>query len=88
MRTPLALPPFLSGAAHVQAPFQANEALKDRLLDEARSLREQANLLPVGAVRDAALRKARQAEVAAHMDEGVASPGPQPPKQTDVQSPN
>ncbi|MBR1224211.1 MULTISPECIES: hypothetical protein [unclassified Bradyrhizobium] len=67
--------------------FNQMKPLKDRLLDEARSLREQANLLPVGAVRDAALRKARQAEAAAHMDDGLASPGPQPPKQTDVQSP-
>ena len=68
--------------------FNQMKPLKERLLDEARSLREQANLLPVGAVRDAALRKARQAEAAAHMDDWLTSPGLQPPKKTDVPGPN
>ena len=55
---------------------------------DALRFREQANLLPVGAVRDAALRKARQAEAAAHMDDWLTSPGLQPPKKTDVPGPN
>jgi len=61
--------------------------LKERLLDEARTLREQARLLPFGAVRDAALKKARQAEAAAHMDDWLNSPGLQPPK-NDIHGPN
>ena len=68
--------------------FNQMKPLKERLLDEARSLREQANLLPVGAVRDAALRKARQAEAAAHMHDCLASPGLLPPKKTDMPGPN
>ena len=54
--------------------------LKQRLLEEAQNLREEAKLLPYGPLRDAVLMKARQAETAAHMDDWLASPGLQPPK--------
>jgi hypothetical protein len=39
-------------------------------------------------VRDATLKKARQAEAAAHMDEWLNSPGLQPPKKDDTPDPN
>jgi hypothetical protein len=48
--------------------FKQTKSLKDRLLEEAQSLREQAKLLPFGLVRDATLKKARRAEAAAHRD--------------------
>ena len=54
--------------------------LEDRLAEEARRFREQAELLPHGPVRDEALRRARQAEIGSHMTEWLASPGLQPPK--------
>ena len=51
------------------------KSLKERLLQEARELRDQAKLLPIGLVRHAALQKARQAETAACMDDWLSSPG-------------
>jgi hypothetical protein len=41
--------------------------LEERLAQEARRLREEAELLPHGSVRDAALRRARQAETGSHI---------------------
>jgi hypothetical protein len=49
------------------------ESLEDRLAEEARRLREAARLLPPGAVRDAALQKARQVEMASRMSEWLSS---------------
>jgi hypothetical protein len=63
--------------------FIQTKPLKQRLLEEAQTLREQARLLPVGPVRDAALKKARAVEAAAHMDDWLRSPGLQPPKNDD-----
>jgi|tagenome__1003787_1003787.scaffolds.fasta_scaffold20988090_7 hypothetical protein len=42
--------------------FKQTKSLQERLLQEAQELREQARLLPIGPVRDAALKKAWQAE--------------------------
>jgi len=63
--------------------FIQTKLLKERLLEEAETLRDQAKLLPFGPVRDAALKKARQAEAAVHMDGWLTSPGLQPPKNDD-----
>jgi hypothetical protein len=60
--------------------FKQTLSLEDRLTEEARRLREEAELLPHGPVRDAALRRARQAETGSHMTEWLRSPGLQPPK--------
>jgi hypothetical protein len=49
--------------------------LEQRLADEANCLREQARLLPPGAVREATIRKARQAETGSHLREWLRSPG-------------
>ena len=68
--------------------FIQTKPLKERLLEEAQTLREQARLLPFGPVRDAALKKARQAEAAAHMGDWLSSPGPQPPKNDDTHGRN
>lgn len=59
--------------------FKQTTTLEERLAEEARRLREEAELLPHGPVRDAALRKARQAETGSHMSEWLRSPGLQPP---------
>jgi len=60
--------------------FKQTVSLEDRLAEEARRLREEAELLPHGPVRDAALRKARQAETGSHMAEWLKSPGLRPPE--------
>jgi hypothetical protein len=52
-----------------------DRSLEQRLADEARRLREQARLLPSGALREEVLRKARQAETGARMSEWLSSPG-------------
>jgi hypothetical protein len=67
--------------------FKQAKSLKDRLLEQAQNLRQQAKLLPNGSVRDATLKKARQAEAAAHMDEWLNS-GLQTPKKDDTPGPH
>ncbi|GMO24654.1 hypothetical protein [Bradyrhizobium ottawaense] len=54
-------------------------SLEERLAEEAKRLREQAELLPHGPLRDETLRKARQAETGSHMSEWLRSPGLLPP---------
>lgn len=55
--------------------FKPAERPEQRLANEARRLREQARLLPHGAVREATIRKARQAETGSHISEWLSSPG-------------
>ena len=62
--------------------FIQTKPLKVRLTEEAHSLREQANLLPFGPVRDAILKKARQAEAAAYMEDWLTLPDLHPQKMT------
>ncbi len=57
-----------------------SKSRKDRLLEEAERDRERAEALPPGAEREALLKKARQLETVAHIDEWLSSPGLQPPK--------
>ena len=52
----------------------------ERLQDECRRFKEAADALPPGIERELLLRRARQAETAAHMDDWLRSPGLQPPK--------
>jgi hypothetical protein len=51
----------------------------DRLAKEADRLRVEAEVLPHGPERDELLKKARQADIAARMDEWLSSPGLRPP---------
>jgi len=60
--------------------FKQTQSLEERLANEARRLREEAKLLPPGALREAVLRKARQAETASRMSDWLRSPGLQPPQ--------
>ena len=52
----------------------------DRLANESERLGEEAEKLPHGPEREILLRKARQADIALHVDEWLSSPGLQPPK--------
>ena len=52
----------------------------DDLTQEAERLHAEAGKLPPGTERHDLERKARQAEIAAHVDEWLKSPGLQPPK--------
>jgi hypothetical protein len=60
--------------------FTHTESLKDRVIAFAADARDKANLLPPGPERDILLKKARQADTAAHIDEWASSPGLQSPK--------
>jgi hypothetical protein len=60
--------------------FKQIVSLEERLAEEAKRLREEAKLLPPGAVRETLLRRARQAETGSHMSEWLSSPGLQAPK--------
>jgi hypothetical protein len=60
--------------------FNQTQSFEERLRNEARRLREEAELLPQGALREAMLRKARQTETASHMNEWLTSPGLQAPR--------
>jgi hypothetical protein len=55
--------------------FESTETLEQRLANEATRLSEQAKLLPPGAVREATIRKARQAETGSHISAWLSSPG-------------
>jgi hypothetical protein len=68
--------------------LKQTKSLKDRLLEQAQNRREEAKLLPYGPVRDAALKKARQTEAAAQMDDWLNSPGLPPPKKNDTPGPD
>jgi hypothetical protein len=68
--------------------FKQTKPLKERLLDEAQILRDELKLLPYGPVRDAALKKARQIEAAANMDDWLKSTGLRPSKKNDTPGPN
>lgn len=59
--------------------FKQTETIETRLADEARRLREAAEFLPYGTKREAVLRRADQADTAAHMTEWLRSSGLKPP---------
>jgi hypothetical protein len=60
--------------------FKQQLTLQDRLSAWVKQVQEQALRLPPGPERDALLKKARQAEMAHHLDDWAKSPGLQPPK--------
>jgi hypothetical protein len=59
--------------------FSQPESHKERLIDQARMLREEAKLLPRGTVRDATIRAARQTDIEAYLNEWAGSKGLQSP---------
>lgn len=56
------------------------QPLKERLVEEAKRLRDEAKAMPPGVEREVLIRKARHADAAAKMDEWLTSPGLRPPK--------
>ncbi|MBB4427853.1 hypothetical protein GGD66_006436 [Bradyrhizobium sp. CIR48] len=54
--------------------FKQTRSLEERLAEEAKRLREQAELLPHGPLRDQIVRKARQCETGSHMNQWLQSP--------------
>jgi hypothetical protein len=60
--------------------FKRSLTLEELLAQEAQRLREEAQLLRPGAIRDQLIRRARQAETGSHMSEWLRSPGLQAPK--------
>ena len=60
--------------------FKQVHSLETRLAEQAKRLREEARLLPPGAIREELIRKARQAETGSHMTEWLTSPGLRPPE--------
>jgi hypothetical protein len=57
-----------------------SKTFEDRLAEQAQTDRQRAQMMPPGPERDALMRKARQYETAAHLNEWIFSPGLQPPK--------
>ena len=60
--------------------FKQSLTFEERLAEAAKRLRQQAKTLPPSAERDELVRKARQTEIASHINEWLTSPGLQPPK--------
>lgn len=60
--------------------FKQQVTLQDRLAAWSKKVQEQAAKLPPGPEREALIKKARQADVANHLDDWARSPGLQPPK--------
>ena len=62
----------------MQRRFRQTRSLEERLAEEAKRLRAEAKLLPLGARREELIRRARQAETGSHISEWLSSPGLQP----------
>jgi hypothetical protein len=60
--------------------FKQTTTLDQRLSEQAERLRKEAQGMPPGVERDDLLRRARQAEAAAHMQEWITSPGLRSPQ--------
>jgi hypothetical protein len=56
------------------------KSTSERLLEAAAEARAQASMLPSGRLRQELLRKAREAETTANLNEWLTSPGLRPPK--------
>jgi hypothetical protein len=54
------------------------KTFEERLAEEAHRSREAAQSLPPGMARELLLKRARQAESAAHLNAWLKSPGPRP----------
>ena len=60
--------------------FKQTTPLDQRLEEQAKRLRKEAQGTPHGVEREKLIRRAREAETAAHIQEWLSSPGLQPPK--------
>jgi hypothetical protein len=73
-------PPTGNGAMGEHQRIKHFATFDQRLAEEADRVREHAWKLKHGPEREQLLRKARQAETAAHISEWINSPGLQPPR--------
>jgi exonuclease VII large subunit len=94
MRSPLGRPASIGDESAFHAPTLRFHQMKDhmqkrrrikheksfeqRLAEEAQRFREAAKALPPGMARELLLKRARQAEGAAHMNHWLKSTSPQP----------
>ena len=60
--------------------FKQSSSFKERCFSFAQEMREKASHLAPGREKEDALRRARQADTASHLDTWANSPGLQPPK--------
>ncbi|WP_312017222.1 hypothetical protein [Bradyrhizobium jicamae] len=60
--------------------FKQIQSREERLAEQALEMRERAGAMPEGVEKDALLKRARQADTAAHMSEWLASRTLQPPQ--------
>src|SRR5512138_924877 len=84
MRSPVALPPSSNGKERAMVikrrRFKHIKSFQERLAEEAEQFKAAAEQQPPGShARELLLRRARQAETAAHVDAWLKSPGLQPP---------
>jgi hypothetical protein len=76
-------PAFLKGKERAMLKrrrFKQDKALGERLIEEAKRARAEACQLPPGAEREDLLKKARQADTAAHINDWMNSSGLRPPE--------
>jgi hypothetical protein len=59
--------------------FKNTLTFSERLAKAAKRFREEAETKPLGPERDELIKKAHQADTAAHIDQWVSSPGLRPP---------
>jgi hypothetical protein len=69
-----------AGIRTIFTPNQPKPPFQDHLALEALRLKEEAKTLPPSRAREAMLRKARQIEIASHVNEWLSSTGLQPPR--------
>jgi hypothetical protein len=84
MRTPVALPPYRkSEGKRVMERYRFKQSaapLDQRLEEQAKRLRKEAKGTRPGVEREKLIRLARQAEIAAHIQQWLTSPGLQAPR--------
>ena len=73
-------PAYAKGLGMQRRRYKNTLTFPDRLAKEADRFRQEAEAKPPGQERDELLRKARQAETAAHIDQWISSPGLRPPE--------
>ena len=66
---------WMGGGPMKRLRFIQDRTVGERLIEEAKQARERAEQLPIGEERNALLKKARQADVAAHIEDWLNSPG-------------
>jgi hypothetical protein len=60
--------------------FKQSVPIDQRLIEQAKRLRKEAKGIPPGVEREKLIRRARQVETAAHIQEWLTSPGLQAPR--------